>query len=91
MGDNNDNYGYGGDQNQDNQPWVERYAMEIIGQMHNLPRHPKNILPKFDLETSRFPKDHINKFILAIRGMNVKQEDVVSIFFPYTFENSGST
>jgi hypothetical protein len=37
------------------------------------------------------PEDHIKKFILAIRLMNVQHEDVVCRIFPYTFENSAST
>jgi hypothetical protein len=37
------------------------------------------------------PEDHIKKFILAIRLMNVQHEDVVCRLFPYTFENSTST
>jgi hypothetical protein len=67
------------------------YALAIPGRVHNLPQHPENLLPKFDPETSGFPKDHIKKFILAIRLMNVQHEDVVCSLFPYTFENSAST
>jgi hypothetical protein len=37
------------------------------------------------------PKDHIKKFILVIKVMNVQHEDVVCRLFPYTFENSTST
>jgi hypothetical protein len=49
------------------------------------------MIPKYDPETSGLPEDHIKKFILAIRLMNVQHEDVVCIIFPYTFENSAST
>jgi hypothetical protein len=49
------------------------------------------LLPKFDLETSGFLEDHIKKFILSIRQMNVQHEDIVCSLFPYTFENSAST
>jgi hypothetical protein len=49
------------------------------------------LLPKYDPETSGLPEDHIKKFILAIRLMNLKHEDVVYILFPYMFENSSST
>jgi hypothetical protein len=49
------------------------------------------LLPKYDPETSGLPEDHIKKFILAIRLMNVQHEDVVCRLFPYTFENSAST
>jgi hypothetical protein len=35
-----------------------------------------------DLQVFPFPKDHIEKFILAIRLMKVKHEDVVCRIFP---------
>jgi hypothetical protein len=91
MEDNNDNNEERGNQPQDNQPWLARDALEIPGWVHNLPRHPEKLLPKFDPETSGLPEDHIKKFILAIRLMNVQHEDVVCRIFPYTFENSAST
>jgi hypothetical protein len=91
MEENNDNNGEGGNQPQYNQPWLARDALEIPGWVHNLPRHPEKLLPKFDPETSGLPEDHIKKFILAIRLMNVQHEDVVCRIFPYTFENSAST
>jgi hypothetical protein len=76
---------------QDNQPWLVGDAVAIPGQVHNLPRHPKKFLPKYDPETSGLPEDHIKKFILAIRLMNIQHEDVVCRLFPYMFENSTST
>ena len=66
-------------------------SLAIHGRVHNLPRHLEKLLPKFDLETSGLPKDHIKKFILAIRLMNFQHEDVVCSIFPYTFENLAST
>jgi hypothetical protein len=90
MEDNNDNNGEWGDQTQYNQPWLEIYYLVIPRQMHNLPRHPKKLLPKYDPETSRLPEDHIKKFILSIRLMNVQHKYVVCILFPYTSENSSS-
>jgi hypothetical protein len=91
MEDNNNNNGEGGNKPQENKPWLGRYDLEILERVHNLPRHPEKLLPKFDPETSRFPADHIKKFILAIRLMNVQHEDVVCMIFLYTFENSVST
>jgi hypothetical protein len=76
---------------QDNQPLLARDVTAIPGWVHNLPRHPKKMLPKYDPETSGLPKYHINKFILVIRLMNVQHEDVVCRIFPYTFEKSSST
>jgi len=77
MEDNKYNNGERGDQPKNGQPWLARDALEIPGWMHSLPRHPEKLLPKFDPETSGFPEDHINKFILAIRLMNAQHEDVV--------------
>jgi hypothetical protein len=58
--------------------------------VHNLPRHLERLLPKFDIETSGFPEDHIKKFIVEIRLMNIQHEDEFCRLFPYTFENSSS-
>jgi hypothetical protein len=85
MEDNNDNNKERGNPPPNNQPWLARDALAIQGRVHNLPRHPKKLLPNFDLETSRMLEDHIKKFILAIRLMNVHHEDIVCRIFPYTF------
>jgi hypothetical protein len=66
-------------------------SLALPGRFHHFPRHPKNLLPKSDPETSGLPKDHIKKFILEIRLMNFQHEYVVCIVFPYTFENLTST
>ena len=91
MEDKNDNNEESGNPPQNNQTWLARDALEIPRLVHNFPRHPKKLLPKFDPETSGFLEDHIKKFILAIRLMNVQHEYVVCRIFPYTFENSAST
>jgi hypothetical protein len=74
-----------------NQPWLAGDVVVVPKRVHNLPRHLRKLLPKYDPKTSGFPEDHINKFILAIKIMNVQHEDMVCRPFPYTFENSGST
>jgi hypothetical protein len=91
MEDNNDHNKERGNPPKNNQPWLSIYALAIPRRVHNLPQHPEKLLPKFDPETSELPEDHIKKFILAIRLMNVQHEDVVSRISPYTFENSAST
>jgi hypothetical protein len=91
MEDHNDHDEERGNPPQNNQPWLARDALAIPGRVHNLSRHPEKLLPKFDPETLGLPEDHIKKFILAIRLMNVQHEDVVCRLFPYTFENSSST
>jgi hypothetical protein len=91
MEDNNDNNEERGNPPPNNQPWLARDVMKILGWVHNLPRHPEKLTPKFDPETSGLPEDHIKKFILAIILMKVQHEDVVCIIFPYTFDNLAST
>jgi hypothetical protein len=91
MEDNNDHNEERGNPPQNNQPWLTRDALAIPRRVHHLPRHPEKLLPKFDPKTLGFSEDHIKKFILAIRLMNVQHEDVVCRIFPYTFENSSST
>jgi hypothetical protein len=72
MEDNNEN---------NNQPWLARDALALPGPLHHLPKHMEKLLPKYDLETSGSPEDHIKKFILSIQLMNVQHEDVVFEFF----------
>jgi hypothetical protein len=90
MEDNNDHDEERGKPPQNNQPWLAIYALAILGRVHKLPRHPEKLLPKFDPKTSGLLEDHIKKFILAIRLMNVQHEDIFYRIFPYTFENSAS-
>jgi hypothetical protein len=91
MEGNNDHNDERGNPPLNNQPWLARDALALLGPVHNLPHHPKKLLPKFDPETSALPEDHIKKFILAIRLMNAQHEDVACRLFPYTFENLAST
>jgi hypothetical protein len=55
MEDSNDNNEERGNPPQNNQPWLARDALVILGRVHNLPRHPEKLLPKFDPETSGLP------------------------------------
>jgi hypothetical protein len=56
------------------------------GDAHPLPKHPEKFLPKFDLDKKEYVDDHIKKFMLVVRLMNVEHEYVVYVLFPYTFE-----
>jgi hypothetical protein len=58
MEDNNDNNEERGNPSPNNKPWLAIYAMEILGRVHNLPQHPKKLLPKFNPKTFGLPKDH---------------------------------
>jgi hypothetical protein len=51
MGDNNENILEGNDHHENNQPWLDRDALAILGWLHNFPRNLENLLPKFDPKT----------------------------------------
>jgi hypothetical protein len=70
---------------------MSKSTLNLRREFLDLPKHPKRILPKFDLENSHVPEDNINNFPLALRLMNVKHEDMVCIILPYTFEKKAYT
>jgi len=76
---------------QNNQPWLIPDVVAVPGAIHGMPKHLENFLPKFDLNKKAFFEDHVKKFILLVRLMNVEYEDVVYRSFPYIFENKAST
>jgi hypothetical protein len=78
-------------QNNPARPWLDQDAVVVPGAQHPLPKHPEKWLPKFDPDSKQIAKDHIKKFMLAIRLCNVEHEDVVCRLFPYTFEGNAST
>jgi hypothetical protein len=53
MEDNNDNNEERGNPPQIINLGYPKIALAIPGRVHNLPRHPEKLLPKFDPETSR--------------------------------------
>lgn len=59
--------------------------------VHDMPKQLENFLPKFDPDKKYSTKDHINKFMLVVKLMNVQHEDVICRPFPYTLENKAST
>jgi len=68
-----------------NRPWLATDDVAIPGAQHPLPKHPKNLLPKFDPDNNVTPKDHIKQFMLSLRLMDAQHENVVCSLFPYTF------
>jgi len=52
-------------------------ALEIPSKLHPLPKNPEKVLFKFDPNKNDLAKDHVNKFMLEPRLMNVEHEDVV--------------
>lgn len=57
----------------------------VLGAQHPLPKHPKKILPKFDLDNDVTPEDQIKQFMLSLKLMDVHHKDVVCRLFSYTF------
>ena len=69
-----------------NMPWLAQDAVAVPGVQHPLPKHPEIFIPKFNLDRKEFVDDHIKKFMLVVRVMNVEHDDLACIFFTYTFE-----
>ena len=74
-----------------NRPWLASNVIAVPGIQHPLPKHPEKILPKFDHDKDVTPEDHIKKFMISLRLMDVQHEYVVFILFPYTFVAQAST
>ena len=75
-----------------NQPaWRARTPLNLAAQLHDLPKHPEKVLPKFDPGKGVSAEDHLNFFYLTLNLLNVEYEDVVYILFQYTFEHKASS
>lgn len=74
-----------------NRPWIAADAIAILGAQYPLPKHTKNLLPKFDPDNDVTPKDHIKIFILSLRIMDVEHKYAVFRLFPYIFVDKAST
>ena len=72
-------------------PWLAQDAVVVPGDQHPLPKHPEKLFPKFNPELKEPAEDHVKKFMLAVRLLDVEHEDVVCRLFPYTFEGKAST
>ena len=60
-----------------NMPWLAQDAVAVPGDQHPLPKHPEKLLPKFNPELREPVEDHVKKFMLAVRLLDVEHEDVV--------------
>ena len=84
------NFTFGGNM-ATNQPWVTINALAIPGPQNPLPKHPEKLLPMFDTDKDILPKDHINKFMLSLKLMNVQHENVVCRLFCFTLQGKASS
>jgi hypothetical protein len=54
-------------QNNPTRPWLDQDVVVVPEPQNPLPKHLKKWLPKFDPDSKKIAKDHIKKFLLAIR------------------------
>jgi hypothetical protein len=54
-------------QNNSTKPWLDQDVVAIPGPQHPFPKHPEKWIPKFNPNSKKIIKDHINKFMLAIK------------------------
>ena len=74
-----------------NRPWLVMDVVVVPGAQHPLSKHPEKHFPKFDPNNDITLEDHIKKFMLSLRLLDVQHEDVVYILFLYTFVVQAST
>jgi hypothetical protein len=63
----------------------------LPGEVHEMPKNPENVLPKFDPNKKESFEEHFKTFMLVAKLINLQHEDVIYRIFPYTFENKAST
>ena len=71
--------------------WRFKIPLNLAAPLHDFPKHPKRLLPKFDLGKDISVEDHLKSFYLALDLLNVEHEDVVCRLFPYTFKPKSSS
>ena len=71
--------------NVDQPTWRARTPLNLATPLHDFPKHPDRMLPKFDLGKGISTEDHLKKISLAMELLNIQHEDVVCILFPHTF------
>lgn len=71
--------------------WLDEDVVAVPGPVHNLPRHPEEILPIFNPDEKQPTEEHLKQFKMKVRLLNVRHEDVICRLFPYTFTGKAST
>ena len=74
-----------------NPRWLTINALAIPRPQNPLPKHPKFFLPKFDPNDDILPKNHVDKFMLAMNIMNVQHEYVAYSLFCLTLQGKASS
>jgi len=53
-------------------PWLSPDAVSVLGDQHDLPKHPDKYIPRFDPNKNEPPEDHLKDFMMAIHIMRVQ-------------------
>ena len=73
--------------NQTNQhAWRARTPINLAPPLHELPKHPKKALTKFDPGKGISGEDHLQSYYFDLELLGVQNEDVVCRIFPHTFK-----
>lgn len=81
----------GNQQNNHATPWIDQDVVVVSGKKHPVPRNTHKFLPKFDPNSKQQEEDHIKAFMMTIGKKIFQHEDVICIFFPYTFKGKATT
>ena len=74
-----------------NPRWLTINTLAIPRPQNPLPKHPEKHFPKFDPDDDILPKNHIDKFMLAMNIMNVQHEYVACNLFSLTLQGKASS
>ena len=72
--------------NVDQPTWRARTPLNLATPLHDFPKHPDRMLPKFDLGKGISTEDHLKSFFLALELLNIEHEYVVCRLFLHNFE-----
>jgi hypothetical protein len=71
--------------------WRAQGALNLAGELHEMPRKFDKILLKFDPDKPGSLEGHVNNFFLTIHFLGVEHNDIICRLFPYTFLGKSST
>ena len=62
--------------------WIARTTLNLVTPLHDLPKNPEKVLPKFDPGKGVSAEDHLKGFYMDLTILNVDHEYVACILFP---------
>lgn len=69
-----------------NMDWMNQCPLVLLCVLHKMLRYAENILTKYDPDKKLKAKDHLDKFYLHLRTLEVCYDDVTCILFPCTLD-----